>query len=369
MRAVKLLLFAAIAAGWWQLAQHQESVTAAYIDERPPLALELDGVGAVPVNDDRSVSPYALLTPTSDRAPTFLPAASEDPEDPEDEPAVQVTGGTASIDGMVTLTDGTPVAGATVRIERFTSDGQAVAETLSSSDGSWTAAGLQGGRLRVRAFAPNVLASVEPVVVVVPRNGNLTLTLRVVAPAEGLRVDSVGPLGIAVGATGTTAIVVSREVVDDVGRLVQFPVAGESLTATFTAPARLLSADIVITDAGGASRFLLACDAEGAPIARLVVDQEQPTLTIPPCLTTEALAELTHRKQRQRRRTMAKPRPAKRQSNRELGNEGPTKRCRGARDGVPSRGRPRHLRNPRAAGRRRCCRSHASPGPASRRPP
>lgn len=289
MRAIKLLLFVAIAAGWWLLGQHHESVTSAYTEERTPLALEFDGVGAVPARNDRTVSPYALAVPSIDRAPTFL---AVDVEEPRDSPLVEVIGGTASLDGMVTLIDGTPVAGATVRIERFTSDGQAVAETLSSSDGSWTAPGLQGGRLRVRAFAPEVLASVEPVVVVVPKNGSLTLSLRVEGPAEGLRFDSVGPLGIAVGTAGTTAIVVSREAVDEAGRLVQLPVAGQALTATFTAPAQVLSENIVVTDAGGASRFLLACEAEGAPIARLVLEEDRSSVSLPPCLTGEALAEL-----------------------------------------------------------------------------
>lgn len=289
MRALKLLLFVAIAAGWWLLGQHHESVTSAYTEERTPLALELDGVGAGPARNDRAVSPYALGVPSLDRAPTFLAVEAE----PTGEsPVVEVTGGTASLDGMVTLVDRTPVAGATVRIERFTSDGQAVAETLSSSDGSWTAPGLHGGRFRVRAFAPDVLASVESVVVVVPQNGSLTLSLRVEGPAEGLRFDSVGPLGIAVGTAGTTAIVVSREAVDEAGRIVQLPVAGQALTATFTAPARVLSESIVVTDSGGASRFLVACEAEGTSIARLVLDEDRSSVTLPPCLTGEALAEL-----------------------------------------------------------------------------
>ena len=289
MRVIKVVLFAAIAVGWWQLWLHRESVTSAYTEDRTQLAIELGGVGVVPINDGRSVSPYALVAPAADRAPTFLAAFPEEAVEP---PAVEVMGGTASLAGTVTLVDGTPVAGATVRIERFTSDGQATAETLSSSDGSWAAPGLQGGRFRVRAFAPNVLASVESAVLVVPRNGSGTLELMVEAPVEGLRTDMVGPLGIAVGTTGTAAIVVSREAVDDVGRLVQVPAGGLSLIATVSPPARLFSADIVVTDGGGAARFLLACDAEGDPIARLVLEEDRPSLALPPCMTAEALAEL-----------------------------------------------------------------------------
>lgn len=282
------MLFAALVVGWWQLWHVREWVTSAYLDERPPLALELDGVNLALADTDRPVSPYALVSAGTERAPTFLPIAAAPNTD---DSLVGITGGTASLSGTVQLVDGTPVAGATVRIERFTSDGQATAETVSAADGSWSASELRGGRLRVRAFAPNQLASVEPVVLVVSRNGSARLPLSVVSPAPGLRFDVVGPLGIAIGTSGTAAAVVSREVVDEWGRLIQTPVSSLETSATISG-GRLLSADNVVTDVGGAVRYLIACDVESDPVVVLSTGDEQAVLAMPSCMSANLLAEL-----------------------------------------------------------------------------
>lgn len=289
MRLVKLILFAALVVGWWQLWHVRDSVTAAYTTERPTLALELDGVGVVLAASERPVSPYALQPAGMDRSPTFLSIASA--AEPQESSPVDVTGGQATLSGTVTLPDGTPVAGATVRIERFTSEGQGTAETVSGPDGSWSAAGLQGGRLRVRAFAPNQLASVESVVLVVSRIGSERLSLLVEEAATGLRFEMFGPPGIAYGTAGTAAIVISSEVVDEAGRLIQMPVVGRE-TTTAISGGRLLSADVVVTDPGGAVRYFIACDVEGTPIANITTGDEASVIGLPACMSAESLAEL-----------------------------------------------------------------------------
>lgn len=289
MRLVKVMLFAALVAGWWQLWHVRESVTSAYTEDRAPLALELDGVNARIAESERSVSPYALTPAGTERAPTFLPIAVE--TTPDVASAVGVTGGAAQLSGSVRLPDGTPVAGATVRIERFTSEGSATAETLSGPDGSWSASGLQGGRLRVRAFAPNQLATVEPAVLVVARNGSAQLSLEVVAPTPGVRFEVVGPPGIAIGTASTVAVVLSREAVDDWGRLIQLPVSGVSTSASVTS-ARVLSATDVVTDTGGAVRYLVACDVDGIPVAMISSGEQETIVSLPGCMSAAALAEL-----------------------------------------------------------------------------
>ncbi len=289
MRLVKAMLFAALVVGWWQLWHVRDSVTSAYLDERPPLSLELEGVNLALADADRPVSPYALVPAGVDRAPTFLPIAPEPVL--EDPLSVGITGGTASLSGLVQLVDGTPVAGATIRIERFTSDGQATAETVSGADGSWSASGLRGGRLRVRAFAPNQLASVEPAVLLVSRNGSARVPLTVASPAPGIRFDMVGPPGIAIGTAGTAAVVVSQEVVDEWGRLIQTPVPLRETSATISG-GRLLSDNNVVTDAGGAVRYLIACDVESDPVVVLTTGEEKAVLTMPSCMSASLLAEL-----------------------------------------------------------------------------
>ncbi len=190
MRAVKLVLLAALVVGWWQLWNQREFVTAAYTEERDPLALELGGVSAVPIAADTSASPYALSPVGLGRAPTYV---AQPPTDDAEPPAVELTGGTVRLDGAVLLPDGTPVAGATIRIERFTTAGHAVGETVSDEEGNWEATGLQAGRLRVRAFAPNLLASVDPVVIVLSHTGSATIALQVQAPAPSVSTSWSGP--------------------------------------------------------------------------------------------------------------------------------------------------------------------------------
>jgi len=289
MRLVKVMLFAALVAGWWQLWHVRESITSAYTDDRLPLALELDGVNLEAIDSERPVSPYALVPASVERAPTFLPIAGSDVA--ENTGSVGVTGGAASLSGSVRLPDGTPVAGATIRIERFTSEGQGTAETVSGSDGSWSASGLRGGRLRIRAFAPDQLASVDPVVIVISRNGSAQLALTVVAAAPGLRFDMVGPPGIAIGTAATAAVVISREVVDNWGRLIQTPVPGRETIASISG-ARLLSGDNVVTDAGGAVRYLIACDLESSPVVAISAGDADAVLAMPACMSANLLAEL-----------------------------------------------------------------------------
>ncbi len=290
MRTLKLVLFAALVAGGWQLWNQREVVVSAYTEERDPLSLELGGVSAVPIASERSPSPYGLVSAGLDRAPTFLPPAEADED--EEPPVVQLTGGTVTLDGVVQLPDGTPVAGATVRIERFTTEGEAVGETISDEEGNWEAPGLRAGRLRVRAFAPNLLASVDPVVFVLSHTGSATLVLQVQQAAPSVTYELVGPPAIAIGTEATVAVVVARESVDENGRLVQVPIAGQPMLAAVDAPSRLLSADLLDTDAGGAARYLVTCDAEGTAAVNVLFGSARSALALPPCLTVEAMAEL-----------------------------------------------------------------------------
>lgn len=292
MRLLKLCLTAALAVGWWQLWHAKDDVVAAYTDDRAPLALELTGVGSAAEATSDNPSPYALVPAGPDRSPTRLPGTTATVAGDDEPVTIAVTGGDARLSGTVRLPDGRPVAGATIRIERFTSLGEGTAETVSGADGSWSASGLRGGRLRVRAFAPNELATVDAVVLVVTQSGSTTLDLQVQTATDGLRFDMVGPPGIVLGTNGTVALVVSREVVDDQGRLVRVPVVGQSVEVGVNGSGRLLSERALVTDAGGAVRILVACEAAGAPVATLVVGDDRPALALPSCMSAAELAAL-----------------------------------------------------------------------------
>ena len=158
---------------------------------------------------------------------------------------------------------------------------------MTGPDGAWRAEGVRGGRLRIRAFVPSQLASVESTVLFVARTGSANVPPPVALPEPGVRFELFGPPGVAIGTTDTAAIVVSRQTVDDLGRLVELPMVGRRFSVVIGG-ARLLSADQLTTDAGGAVRLLLACDAPSRPLATMVDGDERSFVALPPCVSGEA---------------------------------------------------------------------------------
>ncbi|HEV7888020.1 MAG TPA: hypothetical protein VGO92_10710, partial [Acidimicrobiales bacterium] len=69
--------------------------------------------------------------------------------------------GRSTLGGVVTGPEGV-VGGATVRAERLVGDGAAAAQVVTAADGTWSIAGVLGGRYRVRAWRPLDLALTKP---------------------------------------------------------------------------------------------------------------------------------------------------------------------------------------------------------------
>lgn len=86
--------------------------------------------------------------------------------------------GGAFLSGTVSGPNG-PVAGAIVRIERSIMGVTQTSEVGTTETGGWSAAGLGGGRYRVRAFLPPFLASRTAEVFLLPANDSRTVDLTV----------------------------------------------------------------------------------------------------------------------------------------------------------------------------------------------
>ncbi|MHB1536203.1 MAG: carboxypeptidase-like regulatory domain-containing protein, partial [Acidimicrobiales bacterium] len=88
--------------------------------------------------------------------------------------------GAATINGTVLGPQG-PVSGASVEADRLVGDAEATVSTTTAADGSFTFAGVLGGRYRVRAWQTPTLAMISPQIFFLGGSETHTLTLTVTA--------------------------------------------------------------------------------------------------------------------------------------------------------------------------------------------
>lgn len=237
--------------------------------------------------------------------------------------SVAVTGGDATLAGLVTGPDG-PVGGATIRLERFVGDAMARLDIVSNADGTWrapqlgppttvptvptftdptqlptipppTAAppptttpvgpqGILGGRYRIRAWRTPDLALTTPQILFLEgkQARNLGLQLSRYQGASASAITSPDPPLVDAPLT-LTAIVTSVSVNSDgVVSSVPLPNAAVSLTVGggFT-----LTSGPTVTNAQGRASFLLRCQATGQSSVDLTVNSTQTfTLPVRPCV-------------------------------------------------------------------------------------
>ncbi len=260
MRVVRLvlglLLFGAVVVAW----QRREPVLDAYADEPVALEFRFDGLEfEIEPPDERSPSPLAVPRPPDTASVRLTPVRASTPPAP---PTIAV--GDVTFSGTVTGPDG-PVAGAVVRLEHHGAAGTSSIDVPADELGMWELPSVTGGRWRVRAFVPDVFASVSPVVRFVGADYDPVLDL-VVGPAN---TDPVlgwrGVPQMVIGEQGEVAVTVGRRRVDASGVIVVDPSPGVAVTLTAPAPgaARILVPSAVSLSTG-AARFAISCDAIGA---------------------------------------------------------------------------------------------------------
>ena len=238
---------------------------------------------------------------------------------------VEVLGGESVLGGVILGPDG-PVAGATVRLERFVGDDVGRIDVTSNGDGTWRAPqppraptvptvppqtvpgqpptippttraaqpaatspargpqGLLGGRYRVRAWRSPDLALTTPQILFVEAKQNKQLPLQL-SRYTGISVSSVSsPDPPVLDAPVSLTAVVTSLSVDSDGVVRSVPAPGASVTLTAGA-GFAFSGGPAVTNGQGRATFQLVCQATGQSQVELTVNQTE-TFTVPirPCV-------------------------------------------------------------------------------------
>jgi len=177
--------------------------------------------------------------------------------------------GSARLVGVVRGPSG-PVAGATVRIERFAADREVRTAVVTGPDGRFVLEGVPGGRYRVRAFQAPRYVQLEAEVRFLADRAEHEFDLVVEEQGEIVVRASAAPSPAVVGFPVNVVVQVAQRAVDGEGIVRLQPLAGTSVTLTglgrwtlrsggsgFEAPGR--------TDSGGTARWELQCDDPGDP--------------------------------------------------------------------------------------------------------
>lgn len=192
--------------------------------------------------------------------------------------------GQASLKGRVVTSEGAPVEGATVRIERLSGAGVATLDLLSVADGAWTVPGVLGGRYRIRAWRQPDMALVEPALVFLGASQEGAVELRLGRHFGTTPVPSVAPLKPLVGEPTSLALQLTTRSVDTAGVVVGIPIAGATVELGGGAGWTVVAPNPTTTDAGGRARWQLICAGVGVQPLRLVVNgAEQFQLALPAC--------------------------------------------------------------------------------------
>ncbi len=266
-----LVLIVAVLTIWHRRAE----VTEAYTVEREPVVFRFDGL-------DVELTPSADPTPSPLRVPrppdTDQVSLAAIRIEPGTAPIPSIPSGEADFTGSVNGPDG-PVPEAIVRLEHHGVDpvtGTLVVssvDVVTDADGRWVLAGVSGGRWRIRAFVPSLLASVEPRLAFYDGTGNQIVDLSVAPAPPDLVVEAGGPAQLELGWSGTLAVTVGRGRVDENGTVVIDPVAGASsrLTLPAGAPLRLVSPIDGSTSPSGVATYGVVCDRLGPTTATVAV--------------------------------------------------------------------------------------------------
>ena len=181
---------------------------------------------------------------------------------------ISVHGGDLVMGGSVTGPDG-PVAGATVRLERFVGGQSAQLDVRTNARGRWVAIDVFGGRYRFRAWQMPGLAMAGSDVRFIAADAEVDLALtvdRYDGSDVTAGVDDVDPEG---GAPATVTALVTRQQVDPDGIITTAPAAGRDARVTPFGPWELLGSPGGIIDDAGRVSWSFTCEATGSVSARV----------------------------------------------------------------------------------------------------
>jgi len=236
-----------------------------------------------PPSPTSSTEPEASTTSEVDRSRVFLQAV------PGETTTTLVEAGRAAVAGAVVGPDGA-VPGAVVRIERVVGDTVQRRDVRAAADGTFDAAGLPGGRMRVRAFLPPGLTMAQPEIFFLAdgerRELRLTLTRH-----EGPDVRaSTAPTSPRAGDLVNLLVWVAEKVVDDQGVARTVPRPGVPVEVLSTGWSFVQGRPV--TDDEGVALFTFRCERPTPVTATALVgagaDQRTYPLEVPACASRPA---------------------------------------------------------------------------------
>lgn len=199
--------------------------------------------------------------------------------------------GRARVTGTVTGPGGV-VAGAVVRLERVIGDATQVLDVVTGPDGRYDAAGIGGGRYRVRAFLPPTLAQPTGTVLYLLADEERNVDLSVEAFAEPVIAVAVAPNPPLLDQPLNLAVRVTGRLVDAEGFVRTQALAGGivqavTTTGTWSTP----SPTTATTDAEGQARFSARCLRTGVEQVQVTVRVPAAVPGTPPFTATLAMPE------------------------------------------------------------------------------
>ncbi|MBW3548466.1 MAG: carboxypeptidase-like regulatory domain-containing protein [Actinobacteria bacterium] len=194
---------------------------------------------------------------------------------------VVVGPGPATLAGRVDGPDG-PVAGAVVRAERLVGDEVASVDVVAGEDGTWTVAGVLGGRYRVRAWRQPDLATVEPQLLFVGAGGTdgVVVTVERFPP---LVIDTaVAPDPPTVGERTSLRVRVATQEVDGEGVVVAVPRPAVPVSVQPGTGWALEPPPAAVTDEAGNVTFVLVCRMPGPQMLTVTLGSGEVLPITPP---------------------------------------------------------------------------------------
>lgn len=197
---------------------------------------------------------------------------------------VAIGPGTATVKGTVIGPDGTPTAGATVRVERLVGKAVASMDLASAPDGTWAALNVKGGSYRVRAWRSPDIAQTTPAFFFVGSTETYPVELKLERNFGTTPLPAVAPNTPFVGQSTNVVLQLSSRSVDPAGVVQGVPMAGATVALDGGAGWTVGLPNPTVTDAGGRARWELVCRGAGVQALRLVVNgAEQFQLALPAC--------------------------------------------------------------------------------------
>jgi hypothetical protein len=187
--------------------------------------------------------------------------------------------GRARIAGVVNGPQG-PVPGAMVRLERAVGGETQVLDLQTGPDGRYDAAGIGGGRYRVRAFLPPTLAQPTGEVLFLRADEDRALDLAVEAFGEPSLSLAFAPDPPLLDQAVNVAVRVTGRLVDPDGVVRTSSVAGAVVSVGTSGGMTPTSSSSASTDGDGQARFTYRCEA--AVETRLQVTARLPAALVAP---------------------------------------------------------------------------------------